>query len=303
MDTFKMRAVLAAAELGSLSRAAEKFSYTPSAFSHILTSFEDELGVRIFNRSSRGVTLTEEGKRICPELSAIAEIESRILRLVQETVNEKKYTLRIGTYSSISRSFLSGLLKQFCEEHPNIALYLTVADDLSGFLENDRADVVFADGRIIESGEWVPLMEDRCVAIAPPSLLEGRKEIDREELYGYPYISMDEEYLHGYFDEARFEKPFHFRSDDDLSVIHMVKQGFGIAVLPALVMRGNTEGVSVLELSPPLNRTVGFAYKKRVGAIFPALSQFIRFMKERAPLLGAETAESTDCVHKKEKTT
>ena len=51
MDTFKIRAVLAAAETGSLSRAAEQFSYTPSAFSHMLSAFEDELGVRIFHRS------------------------------------------------------------------------------------------------------------------------------------------------------------------------------------------------------------------------------------------------------------
>ncbi len=283
MDTFKIRAVLAAAELGSLSRAAEKFSYTPSAFSHILTSFEDELGIRIFERSSRGVCLTEEGRRIYPELSAIAQSEGRMLRLVREAVNAKQYTLRIGTYSSISRSFLSRLIKQFSEQHPNIELYITVADDLTGWLENDRADVVFVDGRILESGEWIPLFEDRCVAIAPTELLAGRTEITREELYEYPFIFMDEEYTQGYFEKTRFARPLHFHSDDDLSVIHMVKQGFGITVLPALVVAGNAEGVSVLELSPPLCRTIGFAYKKRAGAIFPALAQFIRFAKEQAP--------------------
>ncbi len=283
MDTFKIRAVIAAAELGSLSRAAEKFSYTPSAFSHILTSFEDELGIRIFERSSRGVYLTEDGKRILPELSAIAQSEKRMLRLVSEAVNAKRYTLRIGTYSSISRNFLSGLIKQFSELHPNIELYITVADDLVGWLENDRADIVFVDGRILESGEWIPLFEDRCVAIAPPGLLPGQTEISREEIYEYPYIFMDEEYTQGYFDTKRFRRPLHFHSDDDLSVIHMVKQGFGIAVLPALVVKGNDEGVSVLELSPPLGRTIGFAYKKRAGAIFPALAQFIRFVKEQGP--------------------
>jgi DNA-binding transcriptional LysR family regulator len=74
----------------------------------------------------------------------------------------------------------------------------------------------------------------------------------------------------------------HFHSDDDLSVIHMVKQGFGIAVLPELVLRGNAEGVSVLSLSPPLTRTVGFAYNKHSDSIFPALAQFVKFVKENA---------------------
>ena len=54
MDTFKIRAVLAAAELGSLSRAAEKFSYTPSAFSHMLGAFEDELPAVLHYRRWQG---------------------------------------------------------------------------------------------------------------------------------------------------------------------------------------------------------------------------------------------------------
>lgn len=286
MDTFKIKAVIRAAELGSLSRAAEEFSYTPSAFSHMLTSFEDALGIRIFERSSRGVSLTEAGKRIYPELQQIMESERRVQRIVEETVNEERYTLRIGTYSSISRAFLSGLIKKFCEKHPNIELYITVADDLSGWLERDLADIVFADRRIIESGEWIPIMEDECLAIAPKGLLGDREEIEREALYSYPFIYMDEEYTRGYFEKERFEKRINFQSDDDLSVLNMVKQGFGVAVLPALVLEGNTEDISSLRLSPPLRRTLGFAYKRRTDAIFPALAQFIRFVREHAPSAG-----------------
>ena len=283
MDTFKIRAVLAAAELGSLSRAAEKFSYTPSAFSHMLGAFEDELGVRIFNRSSRGVSLTEEGKRLYPDFLRIAESERNILSTVRETVENQKYKLRIATYSSISRSFLSFLIKEFSEAHPNIELYITVADRVSDFLSEDKADIVFADGNSLDGGEWTALAEDRCYAIAPIGLLGDRTEITREELYAHPYLSMDEAYMDGYFDVERFEKRVHFHSDDDLSVIHMVKQGFGIAVLPELMLRGNAAGVSVLSLSPALSRTIGFAYKKHAGYIFPALSEFIRYVKEKAP--------------------
>ena len=283
MDTFKIRAVLAAAELGSLSRAAEKFSYTPSAFSHMLGAFEDELGVRIFNRSSRGVSLTEEGKRLYPDFLRIAESERNILSTVRETVENQKYKLRIATYSSISRSFLSFLIKEFSEAHPNIELYITVADRVSDFLSEDKADIVFADGNSLDGGEWTALAEDRCYAIAPQGLLGDRTEITREELYAHPYLSMDEAYMEGYFDVERFEKRVHFHSDDDLSVIHMVKQGFGIAILPELVLRGNAAGVSVLSLSPALSRTIGFAYKKHAGYIFPALSEFIRYVKEKAP--------------------
>lgn len=282
MDTFKIKAVIAAAETGSLSQAAERFSYTPSAFSHMLSSFEDELGVRIFRRSSRGVSLTEEGKKIYPDLLRIAEAERGLLLSVRSTLDNQKYALRIATYSSIARIFLSRLIKEFSEVHPNIELYITVADNLSGWLEKDLADIVFADGRILEGGEWIPLMEDPCLAIAPAGAFSDRDTVTREELYGHPFIAMEEEYVDGYFDSDRFAKVVHFHSDDDLSVIHMVKQGFGIAVLPELVLRGNAEGVSVLSLSPPLTRTVGFAYNKHSDSIFPALAQFVKFVKENA---------------------
>ena len=65
MDTFKIKAIVAAVQHQSLSRAAEEFSYTPSAFSHMTAAFEKELGIQIFRRHSRGVELTEEGKDRC----------------------------------------------------------------------------------------------------------------------------------------------------------------------------------------------------------------------------------------------
>lgn len=282
MDTFKIKAVIAAIEQGSLSRAAEQFSYTPSAFSHMLSSFEDELGVRIFRRSSRGVTLTEEGKKLYPDFVRMAKAEQALLCNARQMLENQKFSLRIATYSSILRSFLSGMIKRFSEAHPNIELYITVADNLTGWLERDLADIVFADGRILEGDEWTPLMEDRCLAIAPPEFFKGRTSVERDELYESPFIFMDEEYVDGYFDKEKFKKVVNCHSDDDLSVIHMVKQGFGFTVLPQLVLQGNTDGVSVLSLSPPLKRTIGFAYNKHSDSIFPALAQFIRFLKEQA---------------------
>ena len=73
MDTFKVKAIIAAVQHKSLSRAAEEFSYTPSAFSHMAAAFEKELGVQIFHRHSKGVELTEAGKAIYPKLCALVQ--------------------------------------------------------------------------------------------------------------------------------------------------------------------------------------------------------------------------------------
>ena len=82
MDTMKIKAVLMAAKHGSLSRAATEFSYTPSALSHLLASFEQELGMRIFDRSSKGVKLSAQGQTLLPKLEAMLEAEREIFDTV-----------------------------------------------------------------------------------------------------------------------------------------------------------------------------------------------------------------------------
>ena len=78
MDTAKVKMLFAAIECGSLSRAAQDFSYTPSAFSHMLASFEQSLGVRILERSAKGVTLTPEGEMLLPKFKRLLAAHTRL---------------------------------------------------------------------------------------------------------------------------------------------------------------------------------------------------------------------------------
>ena len=281
METFKIKAVLAAVEHKSLARAAEAYSYTPSAFSHMLSSFEAELGVQLFNRSSTGVTLTEEGKKLYPYFVELAESEKRLESALSKLANNRKNRLRIGTYSSISRGFLSDLIKRFSKEYPHIKLYISVVDDLDGWLDEDRADIIFTDEVVAGKNEWVPLMEDRFSVVAPKGLLGDKTVMTCEELYEYPHILITSNHLKGYFDESRFRELIHLTSEDDLSVIKMVRQGLGLTVLSDLVLNETSDDVSVLRLEPDVKRTIGFAYKKQEKQNFLALSQFVRYIKSK----------------------
>ena len=279
MDTMKIKAVLAAVEHGSFSRAAEEFSYTPSAFSHMMSALEESLGVRLFDRSTTGVTLSAEGRALLPQMQALLESEGALERAAGELARMKKYELRIATYSSISRNLLSAPLKGFRRAYPNIKLSIRVADDLTGFLEKDLADIIFADDQVFSKCEWSPILEDRYFAVAPCEWLGERESITQEELYRYPHIYTDDQYLAHVFEKERFRELITFKSEDDFAVIDMVKEGMGIAVLPELVLRHCSAPVSILELSPTVTRTLGFAYKHARGESF-ALKRFIRYLKE-----------------------
>lgn len=277
MDTFKVKAIIASVQHKSLSRAAEEFSYTPSAFSHMMAAFEKELGVQIFHRHSKGVELTEAGKALYPKLCALVQQETDILQTAAELAGNAEPALRIATYSSISRNFLSAILKDFKKAYPHIRISVTVSDVLTGWLDEDRADVLFADAPAFGGNPWSAILEDRFLAVAPPSLVGDRQSITREELYEYPQIFTDDQPLRAYFDVSKFKELTHFHSEDDLSVVNMVRTGLGITILPALALKGNADGTALLELDPPLTRTLGFGYKKSRKKS-PALTCFIQFV-------------------------
>lgn len=281
MDTFKIKAIIAAIQHKSLSRAAEEFSYTPSAFSHMTAAFEKELGVQIFRRHSKGVELTEAGKILYPKLLAILQQEKDLQNTAAELSGKTAPPLRIATYSSISRNFLSDILLAFKKEHPEIRISVTVSDILNGWLDEDRADIIFADSPVFGNHPWTAILEDRFLAVAPRDMVGDQTTITREELYEYPQIFTDDQPLRTYFDVSRFKELLHFQSEDDLSVVNMVRTGLGITILPALSLKNNAEGTVLLELEPPLTRTLGFGYKKSRKQS-PALACFIQFVSHYA---------------------
>jgi len=275
METMKIKAIVSAVKSKSLSRAAEEFSYTPSALSHMADSFESELGVKILNRTRTGVELTEEGRLLYPSLVSLLSAEEQLTALAGRIRSGEGSELRIGTYSSISTYLLPEILRLFKDVHPEIRVSITVSDYLRGWLENGSADIVFADESSLGENEKILIGEDRYIAILPSGFLPARRTVKREELYAFPYISTNESALHMYFDESRFRGILNIDSTDYNSVISMVREGIGVAVLPSLVSDSLPRGVKAMKLLPCISRTLGFGYKH----LGPAAEKFVEFTK------------------------
>lgn len=278
METFKIKAILSAVKHKSLSKAAEEFSYTPSAFSHILTNFEDELGIKLFERSSKGVVLSEDGEKLYEAFRDIERAENKMWRVIADIKGTKDSTLHIASFSSMSRQVVSGVVKRFKKEYPHIKLNLSVADNVKGWIEQGKADIVFADSGSFGNSEWLPLFEDEYCVVAPKGLLKDKTEITRDELYGYSYIYTEGFNTEKYIDTNKFKEITDFYSEDDLSILNMVKDGFGLSILPGLVIKGSENQVDVLKLEPKFTRTMGVAFnRQRVEEL--GLMKFVKSIK------------------------
>lgn len=261
MDTFKIKAILAVVEYGNLSRAAEEFSYTPSSFSHMLTSFEKEIGIKLFNRHSKGVSLTENGKKLIENFKEIVQTEEKFLNKIVSLKECNDNNLTIAAYSSISRSIISDILKRLKKERPEINVSVSVCDDLIDLLKKGKADIVFGDSRNFSSYEWLPIFTDKYFVVAPKGMIK-EKQISIEKLYNFPYIFTDDFFLTDYLNTSLFKEITVFRSYDDLSIIKAVKDGLGLTVLPELVINGITSEVDVIPLEENITRTLGITYNK-----------------------------------------
>ena len=277
MDTFKIKAILGVAKYKSMSRAAEEFSYTPSALSHMISTFEAELGVTLFDRNTRGVELTEAARKLLPGFEAMIDCERGICETVNRLAGKEKKEIRIATYASLARNFLPGIIKDFKKKHPDINISVNVSDHITELLHEEKADVIFGSVSTFGDNDWFEITEDEFLVVSPIGTFCGRDQIAREELYLLPQIFTDDDPLRDYFDVEKFSDLMYFRSDDDLSVINMVKKGMGVTVLPSLVLKGNCDGVQTLSLSPPLKRKLGVAFKKKRKTF--ELKLFLEYVK------------------------
>ena len=102
METARLRAFIEAAEKGSIKAAADSLGYTPSAISQLVTALEKELGLVLFRRSQKGVSLTAEGEELIPLVRAYLAREDEIYRFASELNGVTTGHLKIATYPSVA---------------------------------------------------------------------------------------------------------------------------------------------------------------------------------------------------------
>lgn len=164
---------LALARHRSFRRAADEIGCTPSALSHALKALEARLDLRLFNRTTRSVALTEAGERLLARVApAFRDIEDAL-----DDLNELRGApvgrLRINTARASAKMVLLPLVARFLAAHPRISIEIVVANDLvdmvsKGFDAGIRFGEVIAQDMIA-----VPIgPRQRTAIVAAPSIFE-----------------------------------------------------------------------------------------------------------------------------------
>jgi DNA-binding transcriptional LysR family regulator len=134
-----------AATLGSLRKAAVDQGISPQAASHAVMQLEKELGVRLFHRTTRKLSLTEEGQGLLNSVQPALATLSSALDDARRSKEEIAGPLRVSAPRALSHAVLWPSLLEFSALHPNVHLDVQFDDHFTD-LVSDRADVGFRGG-------------------------------------------------------------------------------------------------------------------------------------------------------------
>lgn len=140
-----------AIELGSLRRAAESQGVSPQAASQALAQLEQHLGVRLLHRTTRNISLTDEGRQFLEATQPALLALSRAVQRVRSSKDEVAGPLRIVAPRSSFSPVVWPLVDEFCRTHTDVVPDIHLDDRIGNWVE-DRADVGFRVGAPPEDG-------------------------------------------------------------------------------------------------------------------------------------------------------
>ena len=266
------------ADQGSFRKAAELLGLTPSAVSHAVSSMEKELGFFVFNRGKNGVMLTNYGERLLPYVNAVLNSDESLQQAVAEFNGLKQGRIKIGCFSSVCTNWMPELIHAFAKSYPAIEMeiFQGTYDDVSYWIKNGVVDVGFLS--VSSAGEIpiVPLYKDPLLCVVPKGLRTRQGRMEVEELREYQFVTQRESTdadIQNFMKEHDLNVTSNYHVVDDLSTVAMVAHGFGICLMPEMVMQDIPYEVDCFHLKEDAYRIIGLAALD-FEAMAPAVRMF-----------------------------
>jgi len=192
MELYQLKTFVAIAREGSLTRAAERVFTSAPAVSAQLKALEDELGVKLFERTPRGMSLTEAGVRLLDEAERTLASAMRMRSAADQLRGAAQGVVRFGTVVDPVALRLGEVLVKLAQRHPQVTLQLKQGLSYETLSAVQRGDLdcayVLSDAEHIEGMELHRLGAVELVVALPPSVAEAHPDLSLDELTNLPWV-------------------------------------------------------------------------------------------------------------------
>lgn len=259
MDLNQIRYFLGLAEDLHFWNASEKMNITQSALSRQIKALEDELGVVLFDRTKRKVSLTTAGAFLQSEWRRMLTDMDNVHRQARLLSSGVAGLLRIGHPSSIRFSILPDLVVALSRAYPQIKLELIAVDDtdIEEVLLNYQIDIGFEREHPVQ-----PTLASQLLLVEPMALVVNDAHPIQPESFTSLKQFRDEPFvlpanchsglyiriLYGLFPHYGFSPNVIFESDHGTTLLSLVARGLGVTILPMSYEKGAPAGVRFIAL-------------------------------------------------------
>src|SRR5690554_4962882 len=271
MKIRQLRAFLAVAETLSFAMASERLHTSQSALSVAIKSLEDNLGGRLFGRTTRRVRLTPEGEALLPAARKLVADWDAVQDDLRQRFSLGHGRASIAAMPSFAMNLLPPALRLFRNTHPHISVKVhdVINEQVMDMLQVGEAELGVGFEPSSSSLTFEPLYLDRFVAVvSADSSLAAHSRVEWRTLLNFPFIALQRPSAVRYLLEESLQKAgvelnVEFESHHLSTVGRMVANGLGVSAVPVLCARQMEElGTVVLELEAPIiERKIGILWR------------------------------------------
>jgi DNA-binding transcriptional LysR family regulator len=279
MDTFKdlnnLYFFAKVVDFGSYTAAAEALGTQVSKLSRRVGALERELGVRLLNRTTRKLSLTDAGKTFHQHCVALIAEAGAAKDAINQTLSSPRGMVRVSCPTGLLQSGVADILGRYLSQHPEVRIALEAT--------NRRVDII-EEGIDVAIRVRLPPLDDselamrsfgpsEMILVASPALVAARGQpqalTDIQRLPTLSMASVEKEHSWRFVDaESRAAEVIHTPrlSTDDLYTLRWAAiRGVGVACLPTMLVTADLSSGALIRLLPSLTSRAGV-----VHAVFPS---------------------------------
>ncbi|MCC2876888.1 LysR family transcriptional regulator [Lachnoclostridium pacaense] len=271
MDIDYIHEFVVLAGTGNYMEAADRLFLTQSSLTRHIQKLEADLGVTLFDRTTRRIELNQYGRLFLPYAEQIALLQKDYTTAFCNELNRERGTIRIGAIPVMAQYHITDILARFQQENRNYMLDIQEADSLQliQMLREERIDfaVIRESDDASSSFRKIPITQDTLAALMPKNHpLAGSEHIELKQLYRDSFLLLGRDtFMYSLCVRecrtAGFEPHIAFTSNRVDNIIGLVSKGMGVGLLTKRpVMSANHSDIAVVDVLPAITTTISLAY-------------------------------------------
>lgn len=245
MNLQTLRYLITLSKVENYSKAAKMIHISQPTLTSDIHSLEKELGFKLFQRTGRNIELTSAGRKFTIEVTSLLNHFDSVVSSIKTSATNS--VIRISALRSISNSFLPTILNNFFKAYPDLKdkIQFKISTDtglsktMLANLLNNQFDISFCSKTSNDpSLSFIPIAKQQVFVIVPQNHpLAKYKHINLLDTTQYDYIAFSRssglyEYIRTLFTIIGKTPHVEYYVEEDETVTSMVKNGFGIAIVP-----------------------------------------------------------------------